>query len=102
MLTSPGCLVWVDIAKAISIVLVIMMYATYNTGEYTGDVGFMHYAIAFATPFRMPEFFLPPACSYPMQSSDLGADMRTGASCTNSTLSVMGIHHDRPKRGGQR
>lgn len=58
MLTSPGRLVWVDIAKAISIVLVVMMYATYNTGEHTGEVGFMHYAIAFATPFRMPEFFL--------------------------------------------
>lgn len=58
MIASRNRLAWVDIAKAISIVLVVMMYATYNTGEHTGDVGFLHYAIAFATPFRMPEFFL--------------------------------------------
>ena len=49
---------WVDAAKGICIILVVMMYATYNTGEHTGKVGFLHYAIGFATPFRMPEFFL--------------------------------------------
>lgn len=49
---------WVDIAKGLSIMLVVMMYATYNTGKHTDSTGFMHYAIAFATPFRMPEFFL--------------------------------------------
>lgn len=49
---------WIDTAKGISIILVVMMYATYNTGEYTGEVGFMHYIISFATPFRMPEFFM--------------------------------------------
>ncbi|GGD22358.1 acyltransferase [Aureimonas glaciei] len=49
---------WIDVAKGISIVLVVMMYAAYNTGEYTGGTGFLHYVIGFATPFRMPEFFL--------------------------------------------
>ncbi|MEW6631000.1 MAG: acyltransferase family protein, partial [Pseudomonadota bacterium] len=49
---------WVDTAKGLSIILVVMMYAAYNTGEYTGGVGFLHYVIGFATPFRMPEFFL--------------------------------------------
>ncbi|MBN9218511.1 MAG: acyltransferase family protein [Mesorhizobium sp.] len=49
---------WVDTAKGLSIILVVMMYAAYNTGEYTGQVGFLHYVIGFATPFRMPEFFL--------------------------------------------
>ncbi|RWD55384.1 MAG: acyltransferase [Mesorhizobium sp.] len=49
---------WVDTAKGLSIILVVMMYSAYNTGEYTGGVGFLHYAIGFATPFRMPEFFL--------------------------------------------
>ena len=49
---------WVDIAKGLSIILVVMMYSAYNTGEYTGEVGFLHYVIGFATPFRMPEFFL--------------------------------------------
>ena len=49
---------WVDAAKGISILLVVMMYSAYSVGEETGGVGFMHYIIAFATPFRMPEFFL--------------------------------------------
>ena len=49
---------WVDMAKGLSIILVVMMYAAYNTGKYTGQVGFLHYIIGFATPFRMPEFFL--------------------------------------------
>ena len=49
---------WVDMAKGLSIILVVMMYAAYNTGKYTDQVGFLHYVIGFATPFRMPEFFL--------------------------------------------
>jgi uncharacterized membrane protein YcfT len=35
-----------------------MMYAASSVGEDTGGVGALHWAIAFATPFRMPEFFL--------------------------------------------
>jgi uncharacterized membrane protein YcfT len=49
---------WVDVAKGISIILVVMMHATFGVGEATQDVGFMHYVLAFATPFRMPEFFM--------------------------------------------
>jgi uncharacterized membrane protein YcfT len=49
---------WVDSAKGISILLVLMMYAAYSVGEATNTTGFMHYLIGFATPFRMPEFFL--------------------------------------------
>ncbi len=48
---------WVDTAKGISILLVVMMYVTYSVGEDTGNIGFMHYVIGFANPFRMPEFF---------------------------------------------
>jgi len=49
---------WVDTAKGVSIFLVVMMYAASSVGEDTGGVGALHWAIAFATPFRMPEFFL--------------------------------------------
>jgi uncharacterized membrane protein YcfT len=49
---------WVDMAKGLSIFLVVMMYAAASVGEDTGGVGAFHWAIAFATPFRMPEFFL--------------------------------------------
>ncbi|MBZ9906104.1 acyltransferase family protein [Mesorhizobium sp. BR115XR7A] len=58
MNSSPMRVPWVDTAKGLSIILVVMMYSAYNTGEYTGGVGFLHYVIGFATPFRMPEFFL--------------------------------------------
>ncbi|RWA70597.1 acyltransferase family protein [Mesorhizobium sp.] len=57
-MSSPMRMPWVDTAKGLSIILVVMMYSAYNTGEYTGGVGFLHYVIGFATPFRMPEFFL--------------------------------------------
>ncbi|MEZ2333772.1 acyltransferase family protein [Mesorhizobium sp. RCC_202] len=57
-MSNPNRMAWVDTAKGLSIILVVMMYSAYNTGEYTGGVGFMHYVIGFATPFRMPEFFL--------------------------------------------
>lgn len=49
---------WVDMAKGLSIFLVVMMYCAASIGEDTGQIGFLHWAIAFATPFRMPEFFL--------------------------------------------
>jgi len=57
-MTHSKRMAWVDIAKGMSIILVVMMYAVYNTGRHTSGVGFLHYLIAFATPFRMPEFFL--------------------------------------------
>ncbi len=49
---------WVDHAKGISIILVVMLYAANSVGEATGGVGFLHYIIGFAMTFRMPEFFL--------------------------------------------
>lgn len=58
LLTTSERMPWVDTAKGLSIILVVMMYSAYNTGEYTGTVGFLHYVIGFTTPFRMPEFFL--------------------------------------------
>ncbi len=49
---------WVDFAKGISIILVVMMYSVFNVGQDAEGVGLLHYVIGFATPFRMPEFFL--------------------------------------------
>jgi uncharacterized membrane protein YcfT len=34
------------------------MHATLGVGEAMGDEGFMHWVVAFAKPFRMPDFFL--------------------------------------------
>ncbi|HEV7251806.1 MAG TPA: acyltransferase family protein [Mesorhizobium sp.] len=55
---DAGRTAWVDAAKGLSILLVVMMYAAYNTGEHSGGIGLLHYVIGFATPFRMPELFL--------------------------------------------
>ncbi len=51
-------LTWIDAAKGISIILVVMMYAGNSVGQETGEISYLRYIIGFATPFRMPEFFL--------------------------------------------
>src|ERR1700730_7253344 len=49
---------WVDYAKGFCIVMVVMMHSTLGVEAEAGREGFMHYVVAFATPFRMPDFFL--------------------------------------------
>lgn len=49
---------WVDYAKGISIILVVMMHATLSSEEALGAAGWMHPVVAFAKPFRIPAFFL--------------------------------------------
>ena len=58
MSVNQNRLDWVDAAKGISIILVVMMHSAYGVGEDLGDIGILHYVIGWATPFRMPEFFL--------------------------------------------
>ncbi|WP_372426220.1 acyltransferase family protein [Salinarimonas chemoclinalis] len=55
---DAGRIGWVDAAKGICIVFVVMMHATLGVGESMGGEGFMHVVVAFAAPFRMPDFFL--------------------------------------------
>src|SRR5215204_1576203 len=55
---DEGRVPWVDTAKGVCIVLVVMMHATLGVGEAMGGEGFMHQVVAFARPFRMPDFFL--------------------------------------------
>ena len=49
---------WVDYAKGICIVMVVMMHSTLGVGAATGGEGFLHALVEFAKPFRMPDFFL--------------------------------------------
>lgn len=58
MAVAKQRLEWVDMAKGLSIFLVVIMYCASSVGEDTGQTGFLHWTIAFAMPFRMPEFFL--------------------------------------------
>lgn len=57
-MTNTTRLVWVDAAKGISILLVVLMYSTFSVGEDTGETSVLHWAVGFTMPFRMPEFFL--------------------------------------------
>jgi uncharacterized membrane protein YcfT len=49
---------WVDCAKGICIVLVVMMHATLGVEQAADQPGWLHPLVAFARPFRMPDFFL--------------------------------------------
>ena len=49
---------WVDYAKGICIVMVVMMHSVLGVELAAGQTGFMHMLVAFAKPFRMPDFFL--------------------------------------------
>lgn len=51
-------LAWVDVAKGLCIILVVMMHSTLGTGEVLGGEGALHWVVEFAKPFRIPDFFL--------------------------------------------
>ena len=55
---SPDRIDWVDYAKGICIVMVVMMHSVLGVELAAGQSGFMHSLVAFAKPFRMPDFFL--------------------------------------------
>ena len=55
---SADRLDWVDYAKGICIIMVVMMHSTLGVENAAGREGFMHAVIEFAKPFRMPDFFL--------------------------------------------
>ena len=49
---------WVDYGKGWCIVLVVMMHSTLGVGLSIGETGWLHEIVAFAKPFRMPDFFV--------------------------------------------
>ncbi len=56
--SAAGRIDWVDYAKGICIVMVVMMHSVLGVELAAGRTGFMHLLVAFAKPFRMPDFFL--------------------------------------------
>ena len=56
--SAPGRVDWVDYAKGICIIMVVMMHSVLGVELAAGETGFMHVLVAFAKPFRMPDFFL--------------------------------------------
>src|SRR6266702_1403915 len=55
---APVRIDWIDYAKGICIVMVVMMHSVLGVELAAGQTGFMHPLVAFAKPFRMPDFFL--------------------------------------------
>jgi uncharacterized membrane protein YcfT len=55
---EPARIDWVDYAKGICIVMVVMMHSVLGVELAAGQTGFMHLVVMFAKPFRMPDFFL--------------------------------------------
>ena len=49
---------WVDYAKGFCIVMVVMMHSTLGVEAAVGHTSWMHALVAFAKPFRMPDFFM--------------------------------------------
>jgi uncharacterized membrane protein YcfT len=56
--TSRQRVDWVDYAKGFCIVFVVMMHSTLGVEQALGQEGWMHTLVAFAKPFRMPDFFM--------------------------------------------
>ena len=49
---------WVDVAKGVCIIFVVMMHSVLGVENAAGVRGWMHPVVAFAQPFRMPDFFM--------------------------------------------
>ena len=55
---TPGRIDWIDYAKGICIILVVMMHSTLGVEKAIGETGALSAFIEWARPFRMPDFFL--------------------------------------------
>ncbi|VIO68161.1 Inner membrane protein YcfT [Bradyrhizobium ivorense] len=71
---GAGRVDWVDYAKGICIIMVVMMHSVLGVEKAAEQTGFMHYVVMFAKPFRMPDFFL---ISGLFLSVVIGRDWRT-------------------------
>ena len=58
MVIDENRVAWVDCAKGFCIVMVVMMHSTLGVEAEAGQTGWMGTLVAFARPFRMPDFFL--------------------------------------------
>lgn len=56
--TVPSRVDWVDIAKGLCIIMVVLMHSTLGVEKAAGTEGWMHELVVFARPFRIPAFFL--------------------------------------------
>lgn len=55
--TADGRVDWVDVAKGVCILFVVMMHSTLGVEAAVGETGWMGTIVTWAQPFRMPDFF---------------------------------------------
>lgn len=55
---STDRMAWIDHARALCIILVVMMHSTLGVENAMGAEGWLHGLVAFSQPFRIPAFFL--------------------------------------------
>jgi uncharacterized membrane protein YcfT len=55
---SDSKIPWIDVAKGICIILVVMLHSTFGVVKDVGSAGIVEQFVHFAAPFRMPDFFL--------------------------------------------
>lgn len=56
--SAAGRYAFVDYAKGLCIILVVMLHSTKGVGDAMGGEGFLHAVVEFARPFRIPAFFV--------------------------------------------
>ena len=56
--TAPGRIDWIDYAKGFCIIFVVAWHSTLGVEGAAGRESWLHAAVAYTTPFRMPDFFL--------------------------------------------
>ena len=56
--SHSGRVDWVDYAKGLCIILVVMMHSTLGVEKAASETGWLGLFVEFARPFRMPDFFL--------------------------------------------
>ena len=74
---------WVDYAKGICIVMVVTMHSVLGVEAASGQTGFMHALVAFARPFRMPDFFLISGLFLSLVIAATGAPISIARWCTS-------------------
>ena len=57
-MNHSGRVEWVDYAKGLCIILIVMMHSTLGVQDAVGETGWLNPVVLFAKPFRMPDFFL--------------------------------------------
>ncbi len=87
---ATGRVDWVDTAKGLCIIFVVMMHSTLGVEKSAGTEGWMGLVVEFARPFRMPDFFMISACSWHWSSTGRGAAISTARSSTSPISTCSG------------